>query len=148
MVAVARYSDRPAGGGAARGWWSTEVRKGNEQVTFPVVRVRRVSSGDICREGCVRYSAAGAAGGFHRLGEAKRFRKMVQAICQDRNGKEKQMNTLKRFFRDERGLELSEYAIMAGLVVLLAVAVIILVGKNINRIFGLLNGKLDQVTST
>jgi len=55
------------------------------------------------------------------------------------------MNMVRRFFRDERGLELSEYAIMAGLVILLAVAVIILIGKNINRIFGLLNDKLGLV---
>ena len=58
------------------------------------------------------------------------------------------MNTLRRFIRDERGLELSEYAIMAGLVILLAVAVIILIGNNINRIFSLLNDKLTSVTGT
>jgi len=58
------------------------------------------------------------------------------------------MNMLRRFFRDERGLELSEYAIMAGVVILLAVAVVILIGKNINRIFTLLNGKLDTVTGS
>ena len=55
------------------------------------------------------------------------------------------MNMLRRFFRDERGLELSEYAVMAGIIILIAIAVIILIGTNINRIFTLLNGKLDTV---
>jgi Flp pilus assembly pilin Flp len=58
------------------------------------------------------------------------------------------MNMVRRFFRDERGLELSEYAVMVGLVILLAVAVILAIGTNLNRIFTLLNGKLDTVTGT
>ena len=52
---------------------------------------------------------------------------------------------MKRFLKDEQGLELSEYAIMAGLVIVIAVATIILLGQNIDRIFGVLNTKLDGV---
>jgi len=54
------------------------------------------------------------------------------------------MNMLKRFIRDESGLELSEYAIMAGLVIVLAVATIILVGGHINNIFVSLEGALGN----
>jgi pilus assembly protein Flp/PilA len=53
---------------------------------------------------------------------------------------------VKRFFKDEQGLELSEYAVMVGLLLVIALAVILLVGNNINRIFGLLNTQLDTVT--
>jgi len=52
------------------------------------------------------------------------------------------MNTLRRFIRDERGLELSEYAIMAALVIIVAVGVIIAVGNNISTIFGKLRDQL------
>ena len=53
---------------------------------------------------------------------------------------------VKRFLKDEQGLELSEYAVMVGLLLVVALAVILLVGGNINRIFGLLNTQLDTVT--
>ena len=43
---------------------------------------------------------------------------------------------LKRFWQDEQGLELSEYAVMAALVIVVAAAVIISVGQEINAIFG------------
>lgn len=45
------------------------------------------------------------------------------------------MNTLKRFMKDERGLELSEYAIMAGLIIVVAVGTILTMGGYINSIF-------------
>jgi Flp pilus assembly pilin Flp len=54
------------------------------------------------------------------------------------------MNMLKRFFRDESGLELSEYAIMAGLIIVLAVVTIIAVGGKINNIFQALDGALGN----
>lgn len=47
---------------------------------------------------------------------------------------------LKRFLRDETGLELSEYAIAAALITLGAVAAIELLGENIaGKISGLAN---------
>ena len=55
------------------------------------------------------------------------------------------MNMVRRFFRDERGLELSEYAIMAGMVIIIAVAVILLVGQRIQAIFNALLTKLNLV---
>jgi len=55
------------------------------------------------------------------------------------------MNMLRRFFRDERGLELSEYAIMAALVILLAVAVIMTLGNHIKNIFTALAIKLGAI---
>ncbi len=50
----------------------------------------------------------------------------------------------KRFLSDEQGLELSEYAVMAGLIIVLAVAIIILVGGHINSIFNKLNGAMGS----
>ena len=55
------------------------------------------------------------------------------------------MEMLKRFIRDEQGLETVEYAIIAGLILVLAIATLTLIGTNINRIFLLINGKLDEV---
>ena len=49
---------------------------------------------------------------------------------------------VKRFLKDEQGLELSEYAIMAGLIILIAVVTIGLVGGHINNIFINLSGQL------
>jgi len=59
---------------------------------------------------------------------------------------ELKMEMLKRFIRDEQGLETVEYAIIAGLILVIAIATIGLIGANINRIFGLVNVKLDAVT--
>ena len=52
---------------------------------------------------------------------------------------------MKRFLKDEQGLELSEYAVMAALVIVVAAAVIITVGEEINVIFGKL---LDALQGT
>ena len=41
-------------------------------------------------------------------------------------------NLAKRFFRDERGLETVEYAIIAGLITVAAIATITLVGAQVN----------------
>ena len=63
-----------------------------------------------------------------------------------RREKEKLMKKLmKRFLKDEQGLELSEYAVMAALVIVVAAAVIITVGEEINVIFGKL---LDALQGT
>jgi Flp pilus assembly pilin Flp len=53
----------------------------------------------------------------------------------------------RRFWSDERGLELSEYAIMAGLIILLAVGIILTVGGQINTIFTRLSGALGDAIS-
>ena len=42
---------------------------------------------------------------------------------------------MKRFFKDERGLETVEYAIIAGLITVAAIATITLVGTQVNSKF-------------
>ncbi|MCL5279372.1 MAG: Flp family type IVb pilin [Planctomycetes bacterium] len=51
----------------------------------------------------------------------------------------------KRFWNDEQGLELSEYAIMAGLIIVLAVGFIIAMGGSISSIFNKLANALGRV---
>ncbi len=55
------------------------------------------------------------------------------------------MKLAKKFWNDERGLELSEYAVMIALIILVAAVTIGLVATNIDRIFGALNARLDAV---
>lgn len=58
------------------------------------------------------------------------------------------MNMLRRFFRDERGLELSEYAVMAGMIIIVAILVILAIGNRITAIFQALKTQLDGVKTT
>ncbi len=51
---------------------------------------------------------------------------------------------VQRFWENEHGLELSEYAIMAGLVIVLAVAIIIALGGHITSIFTKLNTAMGE----
>ena len=57
------------------------------------------------------------------------------------------MNTLTRFMRDERGIELSEYVVALGLILVVAFAVITLLGTQIVRIFQAVVDKLTGVTA-
>jgi len=57
------------------------------------------------------------------------------------------MERIKRFLKEEDGLELSEYAIMAGMIILVAIATILLVGEEINRVFNALLTELRTVPS-
>ena len=45
-------------------------------------------------------------------------------------------NVMKRFFKDEKGLETVEYAIIAGLITVAAIATVTLVGAQVNIKFG------------
>jgi Flp pilus assembly pilin Flp len=45
------------------------------------------------------------------------------------------MEKIKRFLKEEEGLELSEYAVMAALVILVAVGTIIILGTKIDAVF-------------
>ena len=47
----------------------------------------------------------------------------------------KWVNTLRSFVRDEKGQDLIEYALLVGLVSLVAVAALTLTGTNVNTIF-------------
>ena len=53
---------------------------------------------------------------------------------------------LKRFFRDETGLELSEYAVAAALVILVAAGAFSLLGGSINTVIGNLNDAVNGTT--
>ena len=52
-------------------------------------------------------------------------------------------NLLKKFVKDEQGLELSEYAIMAGIIIVIAIATIVSMGGHINNVFTKVNTALD-----
>jgi len=52
------------------------------------------------------------------------------------------MNTVKNFFKDETGLELSEYAVAAGLVALLVVVTFTELGSAIGVAIQALSGKI------
>ena len=52
------------------------------------------------------------------------------------------MKKLMAFIKDEDGLELSEYAIMGALIIVVAAATIIALGERINVVFGQILGAL------
>ena len=55
------------------------------------------------------------------------------------------MQKIMKFIKDEDGLELVEYAIMAGVVILVAIASILLISGHINRVFTALSVQLGRV---
>ena len=55
------------------------------------------------------------------------------------------MKGIWKFLKDENGLEFSEYAILGGLIIVIAVATIGFWGGEINRIFGLILAALRGV---
>lgn len=57
------------------------------------------------------------------------------------------MKTLMKFWKDEQGLELSEYAIMVGLIIVIAVATIWAIGGHIDNIFTKLSGTMASAES-
>ena len=54
----------------------------------------------------------------------------------------KLVNTLRSFVRDEEGQDLIEYALLVGLISLVAVAAIGLAGKSVNTIFQSIQAQL------
>jgi Flp pilus assembly pilin Flp len=52
----------------------------------------------------------------------------------------------KRFWNDEQGLELSEYAVMAAVVILVAVGAVILLGGKIDTVFNALQNSINVPT--
>jgi pilus assembly protein Flp/PilA len=54
---------------------------------------------------------------------------------------------IKKFWNDEQGLELSEYAIMAGVIIVIVIAVITGMGGHINSIFTKVNNTLSAADS-
>jgi pilus assembly protein Flp/PilA len=55
-------------------------------------------------------------------------------------------NLFARFVREENGQDLIEYALLAGLISLVAVAAVTTVGTSITGLFGKVSTKLDGVT--
>ena len=53
---------------------------------------------------------------------------------------------LKRFFRDETGLELSEYAVAAALVILVAAGAFSALGGSIDTVIGRLDDAINGTT--
>jgi len=60
-------------------------------------------------------------------------------------GKEKHMSMLKRFMRDERGLELSEYAVMTALIVAAIVGAITALSGAIENRFDDVEGTISDI---
>jgi pilus assembly protein Flp/PilA len=56
------------------------------------------------------------------------------------------MSRITRFIHDDRGADLIEYALLAGLISLAAVATLGIVGTSINGLFTKISGKLDGIT--
>jgi pilus assembly protein Flp/PilA len=54
----------------------------------------------------------------------------------------KWVNTIRTFARDEEGQDLIEYALLVGLVSLVAVAALTTTGTNVNAIFAAIRDKL------
>ncbi len=59
-------------------------------------------------------------------------------------GSTKMKNLLKRFLKDERGLETVEYAIIAGLITIAAIAIIASIGREVANRFETLDAKLKD----
>jgi Flp pilus assembly pilin Flp len=51
------------------------------------------------------------------------------------------------FFKDEDGTEVVEWAVMAGLLIVLVIATIILMGGHVNTIFSALEGGLSTAAT-
>ena len=56
------------------------------------------------------------------------------------------MNGIKRFVDDEHGADLIEYALLAGLISLAAVATLTTVGTSITGLFTKISNKLSGIT--
>jgi Flp pilus assembly pilin Flp len=63
-----------------------------------------------------------------------------------RSQKEAMMNTLlTRWLHEEEGQDLTEYALLIGLIVILAVAAVSLIGETISEMFVTISSTLDSV---
>ncbi|WP_168013219.1 Flp family type IVb pilin [Halomonas salinarum] len=57
----------------------------------------------------------------------------------------KLMMGVKRFWQEEEGTEVVEWALVAGLIVAVAATIFTNVGDNVSRIMGLINTKLSGI---
>ena len=56
------------------------------------------------------------------------------------------MNLFRKLFREEEGVTLIEYALIAALLTLVAVGAVSLVGNTLNEFYGLLSTKLQEAS--
>ena len=56
------------------------------------------------------------------------------------------MGSIRRFFNDETGADLIEYALLAGLISLACAVTLGSVGTSIKHLFERIAGKIDEVT--
>jgi len=57
------------------------------------------------------------------------------------------MNLIRRFVREEEGQGLVEYALILGLIAVVAIAALSASGTSINAMFGALSGKLSAAAA-
>ena len=57
------------------------------------------------------------------------------------------MNLIRRFVREEEGQGLVEYALILGLIAVVAIAALSASGTSINAMFGALSGKLSDAAA-
>jgi len=58
----------------------------------------------------------------------------------------REMNSLKSFIEDDRGADLIEYALLAGLISLAAVGTLTIMGTSITGLFTKISDKLSGIT--
>jgi Flp pilus assembly pilin Flp len=58
------------------------------------------------------------------------------------------MEKIIRFFKDEDGMELSEYAVVGGLLLLVAAGVFLVWGQNLDRIFQAIRDVFVNISTT
>ena len=54
---------------------------------------------------------------------------------------------MNRFFREEEGQGLVEYALIIGLIAIVAIAALTTAGKSVNSLFGNITGELDKANT-
>ena len=54
-------------------------------------------------------------------------------------------NLIARFVKDDQGQDLIEYALLAGFISLAVVSVVVLIGDNLDRVYGLIDAQLTNI---
>jgi pilus assembly protein Flp/PilA len=56
------------------------------------------------------------------------------------------MNSIKRFMREEEGVTMVEYGLLAALIAVVCIGAIQVIGTQLNIVFGIIGTALDAVT--
>jgi Flp pilus assembly pilin Flp len=62
-------------------------------------------------------------------------------------GKGEVMKALRKFFKDERGGEMPEYAVVVGLIIVVGAAIFLTLGDQLNTIFTALSNMLQEAVA-